>query len=227
FTSGAPGGDGGPDKAVFVGPNGEGDYEAGWVMKLVEDDSDPAALTFAWDMFAVGGEPTDGGMGFANPDNLEFDPQGNLWIVTDMSTGTQNKAVPKRRVAADQSLEGKDVLGIYGNNSLWQIKREGDGAGEASMFAYGPMESELTGPFFTEDGSTLFIAAQHPGERNGVRKAMASETRKFEMKTTDGKTFLQKRDVPVGSNWPAKTENAPPKPSVVAIRRTESSASIA
>ncbi|MEL7227492.1 MAG: alkaline phosphatase PhoX, partial [Cyanobacteria bacterium J06576_12] len=96
FTSGAPGGDGGPDKAVFVGPNGEEDYEAGWIMKLTEAQNDPAALTFQWEMFATGGEPTDGGFGFANPDNLEFDSQGNLWVVTDMSTSTHNKAIPKR-----------------------------------------------------------------------------------------------------------------------------------
>ncbi|MEM9908579.1 MAG: alkaline phosphatase PhoX, partial [Cyanobacteria bacterium P01_D01_bin.44] len=42
FTSGLSGGDGGPDKSIFVGPNGE-DFEFGWIMKLMEDDSDPAA----------------------------------------------------------------------------------------------------------------------------------------------------------------------------------------
>ena len=226
FTSGAPGGDGGPDKAIFVGPNGEENYEAGWIMKLTEDQNDPAALTFQWEMFATGGEPSDGGFGFANPDNLEFDSQGNLWVVTDMSTSTHNKAVPKRIVEEGKTLTGKDMLGIYGNNSLWQIQREGKAAGEAKMFAYGPMECELTGPFFNEDSTALFIAAQHPGERNGTRKEMASETREFEMKTTDGKTFFQKRDVPVGSNWPGKTADAPPKPSVVVIRRTEAGTSI-
>lgn len=222
FTSGTPGGDGGPDKSVFLGPNGEEDYEAGWIMKLTEAENDPAALTFSWDMFAIGGEPTDGGMGFANPDNLAFDSNGDLWVVTDMSTSTHNKVVPAKRVdESGEKLAGKGLLGIYGNNSLWKIALSGEEAGEAKMFAYGPMECELTGPFFTEDSSTLFLSAQHPGERNGTRKGMASETRDFEMKTTDGKTFLQKREVPVGSNWPEKTADAPPKPSVVAIRRVE------
>ncbi|MEL6856682.1 MAG: alkaline phosphatase PhoX, partial [Cyanobacteria bacterium J06607_13] len=36
FTSGTPGSDGGPDKTIFVGPNGEEDYEAGWIMKVIE-----------------------------------------------------------------------------------------------------------------------------------------------------------------------------------------------
>ena len=222
FTSGASGEDGGPDKAIFVGPNGEVEYEAGWVMKVTEADGDPAALTFTWDMFANGGEPADGGIGFANPDNLEFDSQGNLWVVTDMSTGGHNQAIPsQRKDESGEPIVGKGLLGAYGNNSLWQITATGENAGEAKMFAYGPMECELTGPFFTADSSTLFLSAQHPGEKNGARQAMATETREFELKTTDGKSFLQKREVPVGSNWPDKTEGAPPKPSVVAIRRME------
>ena len=220
FTSGASGSDGGPDKAIFVGPNGEDEYEAGWIMKVSEAGNNPAALTFAWEILANGGEPTDGGMGFANPDNLAFDGLGNLWVVTDMSTSTHNETVPaQRRDPSGEPIVGKGLLGIYGNNSLWQISLTGENAGEARMFAYGPMECELTGPVFTEDGSTLFLAAQHPGERNGIRQAMATEIRDFEMKTTDGKTFLQKREVPVGSNWPDKAEGAPPRPAVVAIRR--------
>lgn len=221
FTSGTPGGDGGPDNAIFTGPNGEIDYEAGWIMKLTENNSEPAAIAFTWEMIATGGEPADGGLGFANPDNLEFDSQGNLWVVTDMSTSSHNKAVPKRTDEAGEALSAKDMLGLYGNNSLWQIALTGDTAGEAKMFAYGPMECELTGPFFTDDGTTLFLAAQHPGETNGTRQAMAIEAREFELKTTAGETFVQKREVPVGSNWPDKAENSPPKPSVVAIRRTE------
>ena len=231
FTSGSAGSDGGPEKAVFVGPKGEPDYEAGWIMKLIETENDPAALTFSWEMIAIGGEPTDGGIGFANPDNLEFDSQGNLWVVTDMSTSTHNNSVPAgRKDESGEPIVGPGLLGIYGNNSLWKIPLSSettkDTAGEAKMFAYGPMECELTGPFFTEDSSTLFVAAQHPGERHGIRKDMATEIRDFEMKTTDGRTFLQQRAVPVGSNWPTGIENAPPKPAVVAIRSVEAGASI-
>ncbi len=227
FTSGAPGGDGGPDRTIFTGPNGEEDYEAGWIMKIVEASNDPAALAFSWEMFATGGEPTDGGLGFANPDNLEFDKQGNLWVVTDMSTSTHNKPVPaQRKDEDDKPMTGKDLLGLYGNNSLWQISTSGDSAGEAKMFAYGPMECELTGPFFTADGSALFLSAQHPGERNGIRQEMKTELRAFELKTTGGTAFVQQREIPLGSNWPEKTAGAPPKPSVVVIRRTEVGASI-
>ena len=37
-------------------------------------------------------------------------------------------------------------------------------AGDAYQFASGPVEAELTGPYFTPDGNTLFMAVQHPGE---------------------------------------------------------------
>ena len=226
FTSGTAGGDGGPDKAIFTGPKGEPDYESGWIMKLMEAGNDPAALTFDWEMFATGGEPAEGGIGFANPDNLEFDSQGDLWVVTDMSTSTHNNAVPQRQDEAGKALSDKDLLGLYGNNSLWQIALDGETAGEAKMFAYGPMECELTGPFFTADGTTLFLAAQHPGERNGTRQAMAAETREFALKTTAGEVFTQSREVPIGSNWPEQAEGASPKPAVVAIRRIEPGAVI-
>jgi hypothetical protein len=39
------------------------------------------------------------------------------------------------------------------------------------------------------------------------------------MKTPNGQEFTQSRVVPIGSNWPGKKPNDPPKPAVVAIRR--------
>jgi len=80
----------------------------------------------------------------------------------------------------------------------------------------------MTGPFLSTDQSTLFLAAQHPGERGGIRKDMAAETRQYAMKTTKGEIFPQSRQVPIGSNWPDKAMNAAPKPAVVAVRRIDS-----
>ena len=220
FTSGTPGGDGGPDKAIFS-VDGEA-YEHGWIFKVVEDNNDPGAMTFTWEKTAVGGEPAEGGLGFSNPDNLEFDSNGNLWMVTDMSSSRQNAAVPAGRLDEDgEALSQSSLRGLFGNNSVWYMPTSGDNAGQAFLFAYGPMDSEMTGPFITANNSTLFIAAQHPGEVNGIRQDMASESRDYEMRTTDGTPFMQKRDVPVGSNWPAKSANSAPRPAVVAIHRTD------
>ncbi|NET17108.1 MAG: DUF839 domain-containing protein, partial [Okeania sp. SIO1H6] len=223
FTSGYPSKyDGSPDKRIFKGPDGEA-YEYGWIMRLVEDDNQPNAMTFRWQMFATGGEPTDGGLGFSNPDNLEFDDKGNLWMVTDMSTSKHNKAVAENRMGKDgKPMNQPSLCGLFGNNSIWYIPTSGPNAGEAYLFGIAPTETETCGPFFTKDGKTLFVAIQHPGEKSGIRQNMASDTRQFAMKTIDGSDFIQNRTVPIGSNWPTKKVNDPPKPSVVAIRRLDS-----
>ncbi len=41
----------------------------------------------------------------------------------------------------------------------------------------------------------------------------------FAVQTTQREEFIQTRQVPLGSNWPGKQPNDPPKPSLVAIRR--------
>jgi uncharacterized protein len=216
FTSGSPDDEGGPDVRVFKGPKDETPYEYGWVMRLTEDGNDPAANSFRWQMLATGGEPSAGGMGFSNPDNLLIDKKGNVWMVTDMSTSKMNQSV-KSRLKDD----GKPATlsGLFGNNTLWYIPTTGEDAGKAFLFATGPMECETTGPCFTPDEQTLFLAVQHPGEANGIRKNNASETREFLMTTTTGEEFLQSRQVPVGSNWPDKNPDASPKPAVVAISK--------
>lgn len=218
FTSGNPGGDGGPDKTVFQGPNGELSYEYGWIMRLEEEKGDPAATSFRWAMLTMGGEPADGGMGFSNPDNLELDNEGNLWMVTDMSTSYHNRAIASR-TKEGKSLSTKDLLGLFGNNSLWFIPTQGENAGTAYPFATAPMDSELTGPFWSRDRQTLFLAIQHPGENGGIRQNNATETRHFALRTTDSKEFMQKRKVPLGSNWPNPKPDTPPRPAIVAIRQ--------
>jgi uncharacterized protein len=218
FTSGSPGTDGGPDRGVFKGPKGEGAYEFGWVFKLQEEGNDPAAMSFRWESFAMGGEPADGGMGFCNPDNLAIDREGNLWVVTDMSTSGHNEAIPSR-VKDGKPLTTKNRVGLFGNNSMWYIPTSGPNAGNAYPFAIGPMDTECTGPYFTNDGETLFLAVQHPGENGGIRKDGATEARKFAMRSADGTEFVQERKVPIGSNWPGKNPGDPPKPAVVAIRQ--------
>ena len=74
---------------------------------------------------------------------------------------------------------------------------------------------------FSKDHKTLFLTPQHPGLFNGIRKDMAHEEREFLIKTTDGKEFKQIRRVPIGSNWPSKKVNDPPKPSLVSVRRKD------
>jgi len=214
--------DGSPDIRIFRGPDGNTAYEYGWIMRLTETDGDPAAQTFRWQMLATGGEPASGGQGFANPDNLAFDPRGNLWMVTDMSSDKLNRAVSTNRLGENGApLTQSNLRGIFGNNSIWCMPLQGEQAGQLYLFGIAPMECETTGPWFTADDKTLFLSVQHPGEVNGTRKEMAAETRTFGIRTTDGKLFEQTRQVPIGSNWPSKQANDAPKPAVVAIRRRD------
>lgn len=222
FTSGSPSdSDGGPDQRIFKGPNGETSYEYGFVMHVTEAKNDPAAMTFSWKMLTLGGEPSTGGAGFANPDNLMIDPNGHVWIVCDMSSDKLNKAVPARLDDKGKAVSQSNLRGVFGNNGLWFIPTSGAQAGNAYLFALGPVECELTGPFLSADQQTLFLSIQHPGEVHGIRAAMKVETRKFAMKGTDGKDFTQTRQVPIGSNWPSKAADKPPKPSIVAVRRND------
>jgi hypothetical protein len=89
------------------------------------------------------------------------------------------------------------------------VPRSGPNAGVAFRFANMPAEAEATGPYFTPDESTLFIAVQHPGEESGEGGSPAV----YE----DPSTFT--------SYWPRGNKStgqnpATPLPSVVAIYRT-------
>ncbi len=216
FTSGSPSKDGGPDSRIFKGPSGEVPYEYGWVMRLIEDGNNPAAMTFKWEMLVTGGEPNSGGMGFANPDNLLLDKSGNVWMVTDTSTSKLNNAVTKR---TDDEGKTANISGLFGNNTIWYIPTSGENAGKASLFGIGPMECEATGPCLTPDEQTMFLAIQHPGEANGTRLNQASESRDYLVYSTTGEEFTQSRKVPIGSNWPSKTTDAPPKPAVIYVTK--------
>jgi len=214
-----------PDREIFAWDDHEknensGDhqndpYRPGMIIKIADDnEGSPESLTFRWETLMMGGEPTDGGAGWANPDNLELDDKGNLWMVTDIASEVLNQPVIDRDKVSNSSLRG-----IYSNNSAWFIPTSGPYSGQSFPFAIGPAETELCGLQFSKDQRTLFLTPQHPGIFNGRRKDMAFEERKFALKTTDGKEFFQVRKVPIGSNWPSKEPNQPPRSSIVGVRR--------
>jgi hypothetical protein len=79
----------------------------------------------------------------------------------------------------------------FKNNSLFVIPRYGKNAGEVIRVASAPRDAELTGPWFSPDGKTLFLSVQHPGEQTADMSAPTSR-------------------------WPFDKDGIP-KPSVVAI----------
>ena len=208
FTAAGRDAEGAADPAIFQGPAGEKAWPYGWVMRLEEESPQAGnGERFRWRMVATGGAPWQGGMGFANPDNLAFDRAGNLWMLTDRSS-----------TSSDTDL--------FGNNSCWLFPASGPFRGQALPFATGPVECELCGICF--DGAlghgqetTLFLAVQHPGEANGTRREGAMEIQAHQLVDREGGSFQQLRTVPLGSNWPSGVPGRAPRPGIVAIRRLD------
>lgn len=116
----------------------------GSIMKIRETNNDYASLTFESETYLTGGPET----GFACPDNMAFDQEGNLWFTSDISGSEMNRNHYKP----------------FGNNGLYLVPRSGAEAGKVIQIASAPNGAEFTGPWFAPDGKTLFLSVQHPGE---------------------------------------------------------------
>ncbi len=119
----------------------------GSILKITETDSKFDALTFKTSTFMAGGAEN----GFSCPDNLAFDMAGNLWFTSDMSGSMMNKKEGPYRA--------------FKNNSLFVVPRHGKEQGKVIRLISAPNDAELTGPWFSPDGKTLFLSVQHPGEQ--------------------------------------------------------------
>ncbi|MCC5853199.1 MAG: PhoX family phosphatase [Alkalimonas sp.] len=113
------------------------------------------ALRFDWDIFVFSGDvftstPDHGLMltndnHHASPDGLWFDPNGLLWIQTDMA-GSQLSRGP------------------FGNNAMLAADVQSH---TIKRFLVGPVGCEVTGVVMTPDCKTMFVNIQHPGEGSG------------------------------------------------------------
>ena len=133
-----------------------------------KDDGDFDGTAFSWNHLLLAGDPANDraeakgnilGDAFSSPDTIAFDPQGRLWIGTDMST----------------SAIGKGDLARLGNNQLLACDLA---SGEVRRFLVGPVGCELTGATWTPDGRTLFVNIQHPGETPS-EKSDPTQPRRF------------------------------------------------
>lgn len=223
FTDSTGSGDGYPDVSIFPDSQGENSRQYGAIYRLVETDNQPHAMTFTWGRFVASGEVYEQGSGFACADNLVFDPNANLWMVCDISTPRHN--FPVTRQLDDKTNPGNSgFVGIFGNNAIFCIPTVGPYTGQPFCFGIGPMECEITGPTFTEDGKTLIAAIQHPGELHGTRGKQnvnqpTEERRRMLLTDPEGQTFAQIRTVPLGSNFPSGQRGEVPRCCVVVIRR--------
>lgn len=142
-----------PDGAEGATPaNPRPENQHGHIIEVAEDGDDVASETFTWDIFMLCGDPNDESTYFAgfpkdqvsaisSPDNITFDMDGNLWISTDGQPRT-----------------------LEINDGLFAVPVDGPERGNLRQFFSAVTGAEVSGPIFTPDNTSLFLAIQHPGE---------------------------------------------------------------
>ncbi len=141
-----------PGKAAADEANPRNLNKHGQILELAENWDDPAGDGFAWRLFLVAGDPNDPATYFSGfpkdkvspiscPDNVAFDPHGNLWISTD---GNQ--------------------LGSH--DGLFGVATQGERRGELKQFLTVPTGAETCGPLIQD--RRVLVAVQHPGEVDGA-----------------------------------------------------------
>jgi len=132
--------------------NSRGPNPFGHILELVPPAGDHAAERFSWEVFLEGGNPKEpahqayyinapsANGWLANPDNFAFDNDGRMWITTDGQG---------------------DSIGY--NDGIYAVECVGNTRGRPRLFFNAPAGAEATGPYFTPDGTTLFVSIQHPG----------------------------------------------------------------
>jgi uncharacterized protein len=131
----------------------------GHIVRFKEGAHDDAA--FSWEVFLLAGDPAyDPAVPaeqpiFGSPDGIWIDPDGRVWVQTDISNSSQNLA-----------SRGYDRIG---NNAMLVADPE---TKQVRRFLTGPRGAEITGVITTPDQRTMFINVQHPGESTSYWNAL-------------------------------------------------------
>ncbi|MDK3074395.1 PhoX family phosphatase [Sedimentitalea sp. JM2-8] len=181
------------DQVNAANPRAESSF--GHIIEIKEAGGDHAATSGTWSILVKCGDPSVAEVGaqwnpetsengwFGSPDNCAFDADGRLWISTDQG-GSWGKT-------------GK-------SDGLYALETEGALRGHSQLFFRCPVGGELCGPYFTNNGETLFLAVQHPGT-DGTKDLKGFERESvFEDPAT---------------RWPDFDPAMPPRPSVVVVTR--------
>jgi hypothetical protein len=125
----------------------------GHIVRLREPGGDHRLTTFEWSIFLLAGDnfydplvPAAQSI-FGSPDGLWFDPDGRMWIQTDISNSSQNRADRGYDRIANNAMLAADPA-----------------TGELRRFLTGPRGAEITGVVLSLDRRTMFVNVQHPGE---------------------------------------------------------------
>ena len=125
--------------------NPRNENKNGQILELTDDH---AGTDFTWELLLVCGDPAAadtyyGGFDKTNvspiscPDNVAFDPHGNLWISTDGNA-------------------------LKSNDGLFAVALDGPNRGETKQFLTVPKGAETCGPIISSE--RVLVCVQHPGE---------------------------------------------------------------
>src|SRR3546814_19508950 len=130
------------------GPNPRAKNDFGHIIELTSPNGDHDALTYAWDLLVIAGDPATPEVGaryhqatsangwFGSPDNCTVDSAGRLWISPD-----QGSAWSKSGTA----------------DGLWGLATEGDLPGSSKMLFCVPVGACLCGMSFSTENQELFV----------------------------------------------------------------------
>jgi hypothetical protein len=146
----------GPDAA-----NPRANNAFGHIIEATEDGGDYAGTAFTWEIFILGGNPSDPTTYFAgfpkdqvspigSPDNITFDTRGNLWIATD---GQPNN--------------------LKVNDAIHAVPVDGSERGFVRQLLSAVPGAEVASLVFNSDDTALFAAIQHPGEGGTLDKPIS------------------------------------------------------
>ncbi|MEO3477488.1 PhoX family phosphatase [Phaeobacter sp. CAU 1743] len=181
------------DQVNAANPRAKSNF--GHIIEVKEEGGDHAATRGTWSILVQCGDPeltevgaqwnpeTSANGWFGSPDNCAFDADGRLWVSTDQGS--------------KWGKTGKSD-GLYG------VETEGDLRGTSKLFFRCPVGGELCGPYFTDNGETLFLAVQHPGT-DGTKALKGFER---------ASTFEDP-----ATRWPDFDPKMPPRPSVVVVTK--------
>jgi len=165
----------------------------GHIIEIAEADGDFAAETGSWEILLKCGDPSIAEVGatfstdttangwFGMPDNCAVDSDGRLWVSTD----------------------GNNPSATGRTDGLWAVDTEGDARATSKLFFRVPVGAEMCGPVFTDDGETLFLAVQHPGDGGDDWEGFGRPSYYEDLST----------------RWPDFDDSLPVRPSVVVVTR--------
>ncbi|KIN60699.1 Tat pathway signal sequence domain protein [Sulfitobacter noctilucae] len=182
-----------PDEVNPANPRSKSRF--GHIIEIKEDGGNHAATFGTWSILVKCGDPSLAEVGaqwnpetsengwFGSPDNCAIDADGRLWVSTDQGS--------------NWGRTGK-------SDGLYAVETEGTARGTSKLFFRCPVGGEMCGPYFTDDGKTLFLAVQHPGT-DGTKDLKGFER---------ASTFEDP-----ATRWPDFDPAMPPRPSVVVVTK--------